>query len=273
MDIFSLDSLYEKFSDFLKQVSWFSTILGIVIIAFLIILGIVIIYKVYKGGQELNIFNIITLKPNTEVQKLRDEFEKLNAYDKTKSNVLKLLNQTYLTLPRLYELKGDSRAFEIQMNRFYDFFLPGILTLITKEMDNEHRVAILVPRNNILKILKGNGYSPNGLKFLTLNIQNSKAGFTYLNKQNYFNNDLTLDPSFTRNPNSSRVFKSLICIPIEYSGQVIGILNIDGLKENSFEKDDVDFLTYFANAFAPLLNLQLENTEITIFDEEDKDAS
>ncbi len=32
---------------------------------------------------------------------------------------------------------------------------------------------------------------------------------------------------------------------------------MDGLNKNSFEKDDIDYITYFVNAMAPILYKEL----------------
>jgi hypothetical protein len=269
LDFLELDTLYEKFTGLLSKITWFPTALGVTIVAFLVVLGFIIINKVQKGGQELNIFGVLNLKPNAEFANLQEQFTNLNEYDRLKANVLKLLNQTYLTLPMLESDKANQIKLEQHLSLFYDFFLPGILSLISRGRDNQHRIAVFLQENQKLKILRGNGYSLDGLKYLKLNVLNSKAGNAFLNSTPYFNNNLTLDPSYVRNPKSSKEYKSLICIPIEYNGKVLGILNIDGLKENSFDKDDVDYLTYFANALAPILKLQMDHTVVNIFEEED----
>ncbi|KAA0547417.1 GAF domain-containing protein [Bacillus sp. BGMRC 2118] len=270
LDPLSLEKLYEGVTKGLKEVTWFPESLAILVILFILVVGTIVTFKVARGGQELSLFGgAINLKPNLDVLKLKEQFETLNEYDRLKSNVLKLLNQTYLTLPSLECYKSNVVKLERNLNLFYDFFLPGIISTITKERDNQHRIAIFIKDSSTLKILRGNGYSLEGLKRLSLNVHNSKAGHAFINNIAYFNNNLTADPSYVRNPKATKEYKSLLCVPIVYNEDVIGILNIDGLKENSFDKDDADYITYFANALAPILKLQLEHTEITIFEEEE----
>jgi putative methionine-R-sulfoxide reductase with GAF domain len=273
VDPLGIEKIYDKGKEILSQVSWFPITLAIIVLGVLLVMGIFLIVRVAKGGEELNIFGLIHLKPNIEFNNLKEQFSRLNEFDILKSNVLKLLNQTYMTLPKLEKFKDDPVKLGQQLSLFYDFFLPGILTLISKQVDDQQRIAVFIEKDNNLKILRGNGYSLDGLKFLTLKLSNSKAGYAFINKVVYHSNDLTADTSYVRNPKASKVYKSLICIPIEYNGIVLGILNVDGLKEGSFDKDDIDYLTYFANALAPILKLQLENTQISIFEEENTNVS
>jgi putative methionine-R-sulfoxide reductase with GAF domain len=132
---------------------------------------------------------------------------------------------------------------------------------MTKDKGNSLRIAIFCSEGEYLKIAHGSGYSPDGIKKLRLSLSSSSAGYCYTSKEKYFTDDVTSDPRYKRHPKSSREYFSLMCVPIQYEEEVIGILNVDGLKRKSFDRDDLDHLSYFASALAPLLKKEFEYKE------------
>lgn len=233
------------------------TFLSLVVGGILVTLTVVVI-KTIKGKMTINLwglkFESLTLV--TELQKQVDDLTEINEH---KAQVLKLLNQTILTVPKWESVGYNTLKDEIQS--FYSFFLPGIASLMTNKKGNSVRVAILTLDGDYLKIAHGSGYSPEGFKNLKLRLSSSSAGYCYTSKEKYHSDDVSLDPRYKRNPKSSRQYFSLICIPIQYEDEVIGILNVDGLKRKSFDRDDLDHLSYFASALAPLLKKEFEYKE------------
>ncbi|WP_164670977.1 GAF domain-containing protein [Virgibacillus doumboii] len=222
----------------------------------MIILLVVIIIKIIFGEPKSYNFWGIQIEPNRAIGKIQQQFRDLNEHSEHKTQVLKLINQSSWTISQLG--KVNPKEFHEKLIAFYDFFLPGIIGLMTKEKGNIHRVAIFHKNdNNCLKILWGSGYSPEGKEKLELSLHDSKAGYCFINNKEYCNGDITQDPSYKRNPKSSREYKSLLCVPISYGGETIGVFNIDGLKSNSFDKDDIDYINYFANSISPLLYREL----------------
>jgi hypothetical protein len=234
--------------------SWF--------LLFLLLVFVVVIsvgtFRYIRGTGSINLI-FIKLERHKLADQLQDQVEELSVINRSNSQIMKLLNQTVITYPKWCGLSNED--LETRIRLFYSFFLPGLVTLYTRERDNSHRVAIFTDHGGYLKIFHGSGYSPEGTINLKLKIDSSSAGYVYTSGEKYFNNDLSKDPRYIRNPKSSRQYFSLMCVPIQYSGTIIGILNIDGLKRNSFDRDDLDHLSYFASALAPLINLELEYIE------------
>ena len=222
----------------------------------IIYLGLVCvaIFKFIKGEGNISL-GFITFEPDKKLNKLQKQFDALNEHSNFKTQVIKFINQTIITIPEWQNLNKDD--FEKDIKSFYDWFLYGISSIITRERQNQLRIAVFYKVDEKLKILHGYGYSPGGLKNLEHSFTNSKAGYCYINKEIYICNDLDTDPTFKRNPKSSKEFNSLLCVPIIYNERILGVLNIDGLLKDSFDKDDIDYITYFCNAFAPLLYQEL----------------
>lgn len=208
-------------------------------------------YKIHKGTANLSFWGI-KYESNKAVEIIQSQFNALNKQSELKTHVIKLINQSMVTHSD-YGSMGN-KEFQDKVKKFYDFFLPGIISLITKDVSNLHRVAVFYNVDNVnLKILYGAGYSPEGVEKLRLSLANSKAGYCYMSGEVYYNADITLDSSYKRNPKSSREYKSILCIPIKYNGKTIGVLNIDGLLSDSFDKDDIDYITYFSNSISSIL--------------------
>lgn len=244
-----------KLEAFIKIVSENVIWLPIVLAVCLTVLLIIIIIKVIKGTITISFWGL-KIESNKAVDKVQKLFDELNMHSQLKTQVIKLLNQSMITVSQWGNL--PSREFQDKVKSFYNFYLPGIISLITKQRDNTHRVAIFHQFDNeSLKILHGSGYSPEGVEKLKLGLKNSKAGYCFINEEQYYNKDITNDSSYVRNPKSSKEYKSLLCVPITYNNKTIGVLNIDGLKSNSFDKDDIDYITYFANSISPLLYKEL----------------
>lgn len=233
-----------------EHASWIFSALGVVGIIMLLIVG----YKVFKGTANISIWGI-KIESNKALLEVQKQFELLNEHSEHKTQVLKLLNQANLTLSQWENARPEQ--FESLARSFYNFFLPGIITLITKQKANAIRAAVFHLKDDKLVILHGFGYSPNGVKNLKLSLQESKAGYCFTEGREYYNSDVTLDPTYVRNPKSSKLYKSVLCIPITYNNKTIGVLNLDGLDSNSFDKDDIDYITYFANSISPLLFKEL----------------
>ncbi|SDI19414.1 GAF domain-containing protein [Alteribacillus persepolensis] len=246
----------EEINNFLSN---FPPFLKYILLTLLIVLLIVIIIRVATGKSNVSFWGF-KMENNREVEKIQTQFDELNEHSQLKSQVLKLLNQSIITYSVWENLQG--KEFEKNVQRFYNFFLPGIISLITKQRDNSHRIAVFHDAGGYLKVLHGFGYYPNGGEELKLGFRESKAGECFTKGETYYNPDLSQDPSFNRNIESSKEYNSLLCIPIVFNEQSLGVLNIDGVKKNSFNKDDIDYLTFFANSLAPLLNKELKYNEI-----------
>lgn len=233
--------------------------LAVCLIAFAL-LFLVLLLKVIRGEQEVTVFRVIKFTPNKALETLKEQFDELNEHSELKSHVLKLMNQTVLTLSQWGDSLPDTE-FEKKIRSLYEFVLPGLATLLTKHRNNSLRVAVFTEREEGLKILHGFGYSVEGKNKLTLSVGKSKAGYCYTHGEIYSNMDISTDPTYERNPKASKEYFSLVCVPIVYQNQVIGVLNVDGLNKNSFDRDDIDYIGYFANVLAPLLNMELKYNE------------
>lgn len=243
----------------------------------LVIIVLILLYIVIKRGDQevtINWKEGIKFTPVAPLETLKNQFDELNAHSELKTHLLKLINQAVMTICKWGE-HPEGKEFKEDAKSLYDFILPGLAGLLVSQRDNSLRVAVFTPRENGLKILYGYGYSPEGKKHLELGFYDTKLGHCFINSEAYANGHLSSDPSYKRNPKASKNYESLVCIPMVYQGETIGVLNIDGLKKNSFDSDDIDYIRYFANVLSPLLYKELKYDKMilkkeAILDEKEK---
>ncbi|PEQ53102.1 hypothetical protein CN473_12320 [Bacillus thuringiensis] len=239
---------------------------GIVLIFIIVLIfSIVTTNRSIKNGSEATLlWGLFTVKPNESVTSwkvkyddLNKQFDVLNINDKLKSDIIKLFNTALIGAP--YFNNGESiNEKKRKIDTYYNLIFPAIISLFKRETDNNHRIGIFIPRgNNTLALHKGYCYPPESRDILHLH--NSRAGYCYTNKEVYYCADLTQEPTFKPNPNTN--YQSLVCIPITYKNEVIGVFNIDGEKKNSFHKDHINYINYLVNVVAPVIYLELAISE------------
>lgn len=229
---------------------------GRIVSLLLVLLIIVLIIKVWNGTSTISLWGL-KIQNDKRVEVVQKEFEALNENNNLKTHYLKLLNQAVLTTEKCIPETASRGDLLHKINDFYDFYLHGIITILTNK-DNVHRVAVFHKHNESeLKILYGHGYSPEGKEHLRLGLYDSKAGYSFIQQEVFHSGDLTQDSSYVRNPKSSKQYHSLLCVPIIYENESIGVLSIDGLNVNSFHKDDIDYITYMANGISIILHKEL----------------
>lgn len=261
--------MIEDSMDYLSQeIPWLREALIILFLVFLIIFIFTVTQKIRKGEGKVSFLGF-KFESNEAYNEVQRQFEDLNEHSEYQLQVIKFLHQVNQTVLDTKELSRSE--LESGLSNFYDMFLTGIISLLTKTKGNTVRAAIFCKKEGNLVILHGRGFSPEGAKKLKLSLSNSKAGYCFVNNKIDIYNKLSEDTTFERNPNSSKHYESLLCAPITYNGETLGVLSIDGLKENSFDSDDKDYVTYFITAMSPLLYKEFLYREIQQLDSDKED--
>jgi len=241
---------------------WVMTILGILIIGFVIFIGVMTVMKV-RQGAEFSIPGLLVVQPNEQIRQYQEENTKLSTESKQKTLLIKLLQQMSVEIAKAIACRTNQEFAEL-CKAVYQYALPGIGIVLTKQQANNHRVAVFIPHSETeLKIHVAVNFSPDGMKHLRLSILDSAAGKVYRTGETYFCGDVTTEGnSFTAHPKASKQYLSLICVPIKMGEEIVGVLSIDGEEKNSFSNEEAEYLRYFANTLAPFLYLELYRGEI-----------
>lgn len=249
------------------KLPWVLSCLGGLIVLFIAVLFIETIRRIRKG-DEFHLLWFYRLIPNQMIANQSASFEKLNQNALQKSQILKILNSTNIEMSRM--ISYGPTGFENNKAALYDFVLYSVGNILTKSKESTHRIAIFVDDGNgYLKVSEGLGYSIDGKRELRLEINNSVAGHVYRTGESYISGDITSEGNlFKIHPNSTKTYFSLMCVPIKCDNMVLGVLSLDGSEKNSFTKDDLDYLTYFANSLSSLMFIENNKSEEVDEDEQ-----
>ena len=242
---------------------------GYVLLAALLVFVVIAIcfsVKRFRSGDDVKIFwGLLELKNSPKIEELekictdlRQQFEKINENSRQKSFIMKLINIVIDGIADLLNTNGRIDYVQ-KRNKLYELLLNGIISTMTCDRGNIHRVSIFTPDKNIKDMLspyKSTGFSMTEIQHIMLPLNNSVAGHVYNSKQPYWTGQVNKDKIFYCIPSIKVEYQSLACVPIISSGDCLGVLSIDGIKIDTFGDDDIAYLKYFASLIAIMLDTE-----------------
>ena len=138
-----------------------------------------------------------------------------------------------------------------------DELLPLVTQVISQQFNVYHTGVFLIDDNREFAVLRASN-SEGGQRMLArkhaLPIgQTGIVGFATATGQPRIVLDVGADSVYFDNPDLPDTH-SEIALPLRYSGQVIGALDVQSLEINAFQSDDVDVLTTLADQVAVAIN-------------------
>jgi hypothetical protein len=267
----------------IQKINISNIFMTLAIIYFFVSLPIIIIRV--RSGDDIDIdikFFKLTLKPNKEIERLKKDFEKLaeeynkiNSDSKHKSYVLNLIDQVGQNAQKVLQAVMDG-SFEEDQNDFIQvfdraisFIFPAIIHAVRNGKTGRSRIAILVPDDSkkYLKILRGHLYNPEDINNLRLHISSSFAGVAYTSKKINCTGDINSNHGPFMKVSNQSSYSSLVCAPIIFFDEPLGVLNIDCTEKDAFSPDDIDYIRFFANQLALLIaayNLHIEQQAVML---------
>ncbi|MCL6597919.1 MAG: GAF domain-containing protein [Alicyclobacillus macrosporangiidus] len=268
------DKIVQKILDHLSWQWLFVIVFGTLVLY--IGYSAIILYLRHRKGAEIE-FEFLKFKavarPNSEIRKLerafedlRREYDKLNQDSKHKSDVLKHMDAVGQHAQRMFEMVlsgqiGDT--FDTHFQQALTFILHVIHYGVRNGKTGMSRIGIFVPDGEDLKLLCGLGYSPRALQNLRFPISNSFVGSAFKTKEVRKTGDISQTPGPFLVIEGQHEFNSLICIPIQFLDEVVGVLNVDCQEKQAFTDFDADILGFFANQLALLLVAHRLKSSIT----------
>jgi len=234
---------------------WVLITVGAIIIAFLAGFTFLTLNR-FKKGEEVSLFGI-KIKSDKVLEAQKVAFDNLNEDAAQKTQALKVLNQVAIEVVKAFNSQSYEE-FQKQRQEIYNYLLYMIGQVLNNKKSASHRVAIFIDSGGgYLKVHEGVGYSTEGKKLLRLDISNSAAGAVYRTGEPYITGNVeNSGSSYKPHPKATKKIKSLLCVPINCDNIRLGILSIDDQGEDTFTKDDMDYLTYFANALSSLMLIE-----------------
>lgn len=237
-------------------------------ISFFAILAFILIHRHLSGDDiefDLKFFKI-SMKPNEKIRALGENLKNLNEEyntvsrdSKHKSNVMHYVNEINRHAMKMVETAEDERITSVDYEHNYGIALRFSLHLIKEAVHTgkpgRSRISILVPDAEMgnLKILEGDGYSPEGIREFKLSIPSSFAGQAFTLKKLQYSNDSRIWTSHFEHVPSQKQYLSLVCVPLVLFDAPLGILNIDCTEQDAFSPDELDYLQFFSNQLSLLM--------------------
>ncbi|MCL6443643.1 MAG: GAF domain-containing protein [Alicyclobacillus sp.] len=239
-----------------------------ILLTVVLVLIFYILWKRFKNNDEIHIqiwgFSI-KLTPNSEIHRLQgvlkelqSEYDKLNQDSKHKSDILTLIDQVGLHARRLFEaiiFEVNNEEFATSLNRALNFVSHAIHHGICNGQCGRSRVAIFTKEDDedFLRLFHGLGYSSEAQENLRLPIHSSFAGRAYLTKETQKTGDfLSISNQYTK-LKGQHTYSSLMCTPIIFHNEVLGVLCIDAEESDAFSDFHADIFRCFANQLSLLL--------------------
>jgi len=136
--------------------------------------------------------------------------------------------------------------------------LDRILEQVEKVIDGDAFNIMLIEDDDIARVVRRRGYDREDWGVLSL----SFGGYPLLIKMIESGRpvvvpDTTVDPDWIRGEGQEQ-WRSYIGVPITVSGVIVGFLNVNSIRRNTFSRDDAERLQAFANHVATAIeNAQL----------------
>jgi GAF domain-containing protein len=121
-------------------------------------------------------------------------------------------------------------------------FIEGLRMVLGKRGSDLTRICILEPKEGSLMITESVGYSAEGVANLVLPIHDSVAGECFECRRSRYVPDRRKEKGYKENPRRKRDYLSIACFPIECSGYIFGVLNIDAIPEKAFSENELKIM-------------------------------
>ena len=82
------------------------------------------------------------------------------------------------------------------------------------------------------------------------------AGLAYRRGECIESHDVRADERFTPNPRETRIFHSLVAVPLRIGDRVVGVLSVVSTKIGAFSPSDVSFIKILAALLEVILSLE-----------------
>ena len=195
----------------------------------------------------------IQLEENRELNELRQSLE-----ERVNQRTAELDTANQFNLRRARQFEAISQVVKaISSIQDLDTLMPRITQVISEQFNTYHTGIFLLDKEREFAVLRASN-SMGGQKMLErghkLQVgQTGIVGFVTATGRARIALDVGIDAAYFDNPDLPDT-RSEIALPLRYSGQVIGALDVQSLDANAFGQDDIEALTTLADQVAVTIN-------------------
>jgi hypothetical protein len=222
-----MDSVLKNVMD--KLPGWFFQIAGII----LLIAIVIFLWFILFGTKQLSrVFSSI-LKRDDKIEKLHDELlnekERSGRFEDTSLQLGAAVRNLRPIIASLNKLRKEESVSTIiqEVDQLIQRCLDTLASDLKTKAGGLHRCGLWIKQDDYLRLVNASsGFPKNYAGSRQLNINRSVAGRCVRKMQIINLDDVTTDSDWEDNPDSKRLYTSLICIPV---GDWI-VLTIDGYQ-------------------------------------------
>ena len=212
-----------------------------------------LITRLYENINRARASEEIQKRENAELNELR---ESLEVRVSKRTAELQLANQINERRARQFQAVAEVTKI-ISSIQNLETLLPRITHMISEQFNIYHTGIFLLDKNREYAVLRA-ANSAGGNKMVELGHklsigQTGIVGFVTATGQPRIALDVGADAIFFNNPNLPNT-RSEMALPLRYSGEVIGALDVQSMESNAFTQDDVDVLFTLADQVAVAIN-------------------
>ena len=195
----------------------------------------------------------IQLEENRELNELRQSLE-----ERVSQRTAELDTANQFNLRRARQFEAISQVVKaISSIQDLDTLMPRITQVISEQFNTYHTGIFLLDNEREFAVLRASN-SMGGQKMLErghkLQVgQTGIVGFVTATGRARIALDVGTDAAYFDNPDLPDT-RSEIALPLRYSGQIIGALDVQSLDANAFGQDDIEALTTLADQVAVTIN-------------------
>ena len=195
----------------------------------------------------------IQLEENRELNELRQSLE-----ERVNQRTAELETANQFSIRRARQFEAISQVVKaISSIQDLDTLMPRITQVISEQFNTYHTGIFLLDNEREFAVLRASN-SMGGQKMLErghkLQVgQTGIVGFVTATGRARIALDVGTDAAYFDNPDLPDT-RSEIALPLRYSGQVIGALDVQSLDANAFGQDDIEALTTLADQVAVTIN-------------------
>ncbi len=195
----------------------------------------------------------IQLEENRELNELRQSLE-----ERVNQRTAELETANQFSIRRARQFEAISQVVKaISSIQDLDTLMPRITQVISEQFNTYHTGIFLLDNEREFAVLRASN-SMGGQKMLgrghKLQVgQTGIVGFVTATGRARIALDVGTDAAYFDNPDLPDT-RSEIALPLRYSGQIIGALDVQSLDANAFGQDDIEALTTLADQVAVTIN-------------------
>ncbi len=173
------------------------------------------------------------------------------------------LKSAYTEARFLFYLLSKNYEIRDQAEELMRLILEKLAAELKFDAGESHRCAIWTASDSktLISVIASSGFSDYYRRKRSLGIDTSVAGRCYRTKATIYLTDVQDDRDFRHHPGTPHKYKSLICVPLVFGEDCLGVVTVDGQEESAFIQEDVEIIEAYSEIIAMVIMMYIANAQ------------